>query len=415
MAGTYAPLGLDMFGDPIKPPNQRVLAKKWTFPPFSVLDARNGDWQERKRSWLALGIKSELGRGDNLLARSDETRDINHYSKGKDAEARNLTQVDGTVYHDSRVADADAYRKKEGTRGAGKAQIYAGSERINDPDGYRRQEGTKPARTTKAKAYGNGNARLAEIMHEGREIHHPDGTPAAEAPWESGTSIFDPVLTELSYKWWCPPAGHILDPFSGGSVRGIVAAMLGFAYTGVDLSGPQIAANTLQAQELLIAAPGRAQWHCGDSKDVRALAPDLYDFVFTCPPYGNLEVYSDDPRDISTYELEAFHEAYTHIIAESCAMLKPDRYAAIVVGDYRDKAGNYTNFPARTIDAFLKAGLSLYNEAILVTVAGSLPVRAHQQFNASRKLGKSHQNVLVFVKGDGRKAADACKPQEGTE
>ncbi len=40
---------------------------------------------------------------------------------------------------------------------------------------------------------------------------------------QSGTSIFDPVLCELAYRWFCPPGGLILDPFAGGSVRGIVA------------------------------------------------------------------------------------------------------------------------------------------------------------------------------------------------
>ena len=34
------------------------------------------------------------------------------------------------------------------------------------------------------------------------------------------------------------------------------------------------------------------------------------------------------------------------------------------------------------------------------------------QFAASRKLGKTHQNVLVFVKGDGKAAALACGPVE---
>jgi ParB-like chromosome segregation protein Spo0J len=43
------------------------LREKFILPPFSVLDARSGWWQERKRAWLALGIKSEIGRGDNAL------------------------------------------------------------------------------------------------------------------------------------------------------------------------------------------------------------------------------------------------------------------------------------------------------------------------------------------------------------
>ncbi len=40
-----------------------TLAERFGVPPFSVLDARQGYWQERKRAWLSLGIQSELGRG----------------------------------------------------------------------------------------------------------------------------------------------------------------------------------------------------------------------------------------------------------------------------------------------------------------------------------------------------------------
>jgi len=48
---------------------RRTLVERFGVPPFSVLDARQGYWQDRKRAWIALGIKSELGRGGdgNLL------------------------------------------------------------------------------------------------------------------------------------------------------------------------------------------------------------------------------------------------------------------------------------------------------------------------------------------------------------
>jgi len=44
-------------------PERQTLAEQWGAPPFSVLDARQGYWQERKRQWLSLGIRSEIGRG----------------------------------------------------------------------------------------------------------------------------------------------------------------------------------------------------------------------------------------------------------------------------------------------------------------------------------------------------------------
>ena len=90
--------------------------------------------------------------------------------------------------------------------------------------------------------------------------------------------------------------------------------------------------------------------------------------------------------------------------------LQSRAFACFVVGDVRDKKGNYYNFVGDTVEAFRAAGLHYYNEAILVTSVGSLPIRAGRQFEAGRKLGKTHQNVLVFVKGDGKKA-DCCVGQ----
>lgn len=111
-------------------------------------------------------------------------------------------------------------------------------------------------------------------------------------------------------------------------------------------------------------------------------------------------MYSDDPQDISTLSYADFVEAYRLIIKESLTLLKPNRFACFVVGDVRDKKGFYRNFPGDTINAFQDCGAILYNEAILITVAGSLPIRVKKPFQAGRKLGKSHQNVLVFFKGD---------------
>lgn len=40
------------------------LQERFGIAPFSVMNAREGWWQDRKRAWLALGIQSELGRGE---------------------------------------------------------------------------------------------------------------------------------------------------------------------------------------------------------------------------------------------------------------------------------------------------------------------------------------------------------------
>ncbi|WP_439579350.1 DNA methyltransferase [Elioraea sp.] len=223
----------------------------------------------------------------------------------------------------------------------------------------------------------------------------------------SGTSIFDPVLCELAYRWFCPPGGLVLDPFAGGSARGIVASRLGRRYVGIDLRPEQVEANRAQGKALC-GEPIPA-WIEGDSLHVRELAAGIEaDFAFSCPPYADLERYSDDPRDLSTMPYPEFRDRYARIIANTLMLLREDRFAAFVVGDVRGPDGFYRGFPWHTIDAFERAGARLYNELILVTAVGSLPVRAGRAFAASRKIGKTHQQVLVFCKGDPVRATEAC-------
>lgn len=223
---------------------------------------------------------------------------------------------------------------------------------------------------------------------------------------QSGTSIFDPVLCELIYRWFCPPGGLVLDPFAGGSVRGIVASKLGRGYLGIDLSVRQVEAN--KAQGVALCKAPLPRWLVGDSRKIDKIGKgQKIDLIFSCPPYADLEVYSEDERDLSFMPHPDFRIAYAEIIAKACELLKPDRFSCYVIGDARDERGLYYGLPRLTVDAFEAAGLRLYNDAVLLTAIGSLPVRVAKQFTASRKLGKTHQNVLVFVKGDPVKATQA--------
>lgn len=255
----------------------------------------------------------------------------------------------------------------------------------------------------------DGYSAVNKMTFNGAVTSNPDMQAAADLlNSASGTSIFDPVLCELAYRWFCPPGGSILDPFAGGSVRGIVASKLGHPYTGIDLSARQLAANRQQAAT--ICADGiQPDWIHGDSTRLDELIQPgaMFDMVFSCPPYGSLEVYSNDAADLSTMGYAQFRQAYNRIIAAAVERLKPNRFAAFVVGDFRDSSGFYQNFPGHTADAFIAAGAGLYNEAILVTAIGSLPVRTQKMFEASRKLGKTHQNLLIFCKGDPKRAAAA--------
>lgn len=221
----------------------------------------------------------------------------------------------------------------------------------------------------------------------------------------TGTSIFDPVLCEVLINWFCPAGGKILDPFAGGSVRGLISVLLGNEYTGVDLSKKQIDANiknykAIANRKNLIGGELQApNWINDDSRNIDVLVDGEFDFLLTCPPYADLEVYSDDPRDISNMPYDAFKEAYYEILQKAASKLKENAFVAIVVGEVRDKKGYYYNFVADTIDACAQAGLKYYNECILLNAIATAAMRADKQFSANRKVVKTHQNVLVFVKG----------------
>lgn len=219
---------------------------------------------------------------------------------------------------------------------------------------------------------------------------------------ENRTSIFDPALCELDYAWFTNHGDSILDPFAGGSVRGVVAGMMGRRYTGIDLREEQVSENIRQAEELHVDG---AEWFAGDSLDADdILGNRMFDHVFTCPPYGDLEVYSDDERDISNMPTDDFNDVYSEIIRVAARHLKDDRFMTIVVGNYRNSHGSLQDLSGVTVQAAESAGLKYYNDCILETAIGSLPIRTGSQFSKTRKVGRRHQYVLNFVKGDEKSA-----------
>jgi hypothetical protein len=85
---------------------------------------------------------------------------------------------------------------------------------------------------------------------------------------------------------------------------------------------------------MLVNPEDAPQWITGDSRDIATLAKGVdADLIFSCPPYWNLEVYSDDPADLSTLSKDAFFDAYARIIAGAVSRLRDDRFAVWVIGD----------------------------------------------------------------------------------
>lgn len=214
-----------------------------------------------------------------------------------------------------------------------------------------------------------------------------------------GTSIFDPVLCEVLYNWFNIDGGSILDPFAGGCVRGVVAHYLGYQYTGIDIRKEQIESNRKQSVEIL-NKDNQPEYIIGNSNTVLDKLDKQYDMIFSCPPYSNLEVYSNLKNDISNMNYNEFIPIYKSIINKSVEKLSPTGMACFVVGNIRDKNGNYRNFINDTINAFIKSGMVLYNECIYLENGLNTAAMRSKKYMRNLKLVKVHQNILVFKQYD---------------
>ena len=224
-----------------------------------------------------------------------------------------------------------------------------------------------------------------------------------------GVSLLDPVLAEVILKWYTPHTNStVFDCFAGDTVFGWLAKDLGHVFTGIELRQEQVDYNNLLCPDSYI---------CDDAINVRQhIKPKSQDLFFSCPPYFDLEVYSDLDNDASNQDsYEDFYAILDKAFKESIECLDDDRFAVVVCGDVRDKkTGAYYNFPDSIKRTFKEAGLSLYNELVLLDPIGSACMRA-RRYMKSRKVAKVHQNVLVFFKGDTNKIKDLYPILQGEE
>lgn len=328
----------------------RSLAGDFVVVPFNVLSAQRGEWQARKRAWVAwLGLNraiTDLGRASNLGRKANVARSPQFYRQ-----------------------------KAEHMRMTGEAISTPEFEKIYKP---------------------SGNARV-----------------------EHSVSQFDPVLCEVVTTWYSKAGDLIVDPFAGDVERGLVAAALGRRYIGIEIRQEQCAANTGIAEELGFDIKPR--WVNGDARRIAELLKDEppADLVFTCPPYWNLEVYSDHVDDLSNMSLHQFMMGMSQSIESSLACLADNRFAVMVMGDQRHGPMNsLVNLPARMVNEFEVHGAALHVDAIFQTALGSKPQLARYSFERRRTLTPTYEHVLIACKGDPGLATQALgqvAPSEHTE
>ena len=552
-----------------------ALMERFIAPPFSILDSRQGYWQERKRLWLGLGLKSELGRGDVLASMANAFKANKVAQSNQDITRAEVTDIPawavtsifdpvlcelvyswftplgGSVLDpfaggsvrglvaaylgrrytgiDLRAEQVEANREQYKLM-APRAMLAAGG--ISDPGALTPVESLGDVwvkRDDKFSVAGvvGGKARTCWYLAQGARglvtagsrvspqvnivahiarylsipcrVHVPSGelSPEVESARAAGAEVvqhkpgYNSVIiararedaeargwTNIPFGMECAeavkqtraqaaniPEGVKRIVIAVGSGMSLAGLLWGLKDAGrhIPVIGVKVGADPvkrlkeyappdwqervileesgtdyhaeagekvfrgllldpiyeakcaplLQAGDLLwvvgiretaiTAADGSADWIAGDSREGDKLLPkgEKYDLLFTCPPYFDLELYDEDKRDLCNAETyQAFINDLAGIIKLGAGRLKDNRFAVLVVSDIRDKAGYYRHFVADTVLLAEAAGLRLYNDAVLVNVVGTASVRANRYFGSYRKLVKTHQNILVFYKGN---------------
>lgn len=214
-------------------------------------------------------------------------------------------------------------------------------------------------------------------------------------------SILDATLAELVNKWFLPTgqgACKTFDPFAGDTVFGFVSAYLGNEFTGVELRAEQAELNNARTADI------SARYICDDGQNIgNHLDIASQDLMFSCPPYFDLEKYSDNPLDASNQkEYEDFRKILENALTAGVNCLKDNRFAVIVMSNVRSPSGGYYDMCSDITRIMQAAGCSLYNEFILVNSVGTGAIRARKNMEY-RKNTRCHQEVLVFYKGSNQK------------
>lgn len=234
------------------------------------------------------------------------------------------------------------------------------------------------------------------------KFNPPEFEEDKQKNFAKGVSVFDPVLSELSCKWFSPYlGGKIFDCFAGDCFKGLVFALCGYEFTGIELRQEQVDDNINCCKRFENL---NLKYICDDGQNIdKYLEKESQDLLFSCPPYFNLEVYSNLPNDASNQkDYSDFLKILDNAYSKSIKILKDNRFAVIVVGNIRDKQGFYYNFINDIINIFNKNGMFLLNELILKEPVSGRRFSSRKYFK-SRKIIKIHQNILVFYKGNPKK------------
>lgn len=221
-------------------------------------------------------------------------------------------------------------------------------------------------------------------------------------------STYNLDAAKFFLDYYMPPKAKVLDPFMGRGTRSLAAGLLDMTYVGFDTCKDTVQLNRdLLADRLgFPELPEGWNLHLGDGV---ALIPysgqeNVFDGVFTCPPYYSTEEYSGAEGDLSHMSVPEFDAQIGSLFKNLYPLVKPSgkhrpdiHPVVITVGTFRQGLSGLLDMDYLFQKCAYAAGFILHDKV----VTENLPPSAGFTFRRNFGTGfvcKAHETTLVFLK-----------------
>lgn len=268
------------------------------------------------------------------------------------------------------------------------------------------------------------NTRDHERLHLDNIVNDEVASGRYKDTWSVRDNHENPALSQFPSKlakqilrMWSWPNDKLFDPFAGHLSRPVLTNHFDRDYWGCDVSkeyfdrtrneilsrvtGGLLDDEVRTNEEELLDVNFRGndiRLERRDSRHLDDIPTGWADFIMTSPPYFDLEHYGDEPEQlgIANDEFEEFMDDMEQVLEHCYRILKPYRYAAFVVNDFRDgcRYHGLFDYHCALIERAKNAGFQLHDIAMYPT--GKSASMFTEQLVTMEVTGKIHEYILVF-------------------
>ncbi len=205
-------------------------------------------------------------------------------------------------------------------------------------------------------------------------------------------SVFNPQLAQMILSAYAPLNSKIYDAFGGGGTRGYIATKMGHDYTGIEIRKEEVERINNQMEKWNI----NFKMILNDS--TKYVPNEKFNFAFTCPPYYDLELYSNLNGDLSNANnYKDFLKMLEQVIKNIFNCLEEGSTSVFVVGNFRNKTGELEHLNGDIVNIGKRIGFIFWDELIWQG-ASNVALTRCGKFEVNRKSVRMHEYIIIFKK-----------------